>query len=432
MIVNNKTTVKWSQAPRAGLLMSTAIAGVLMASDAAQAACTPAAANNVTATCTGATNFGYGSTAIAGITVNVVPGASVTGAASGITFSDGTVFNSGTIRATVSVISSNGNAVVTNLGLIEATLVGGYAIDAFGDIILSNSGTIKGHVSGYNATLLNSGIIAGSVTIKSGNLFNSGSIAAGNDMGIWANTGSVVITNIGSISGGNGGIRAHTLTLNNSGTIHGAGGYGAVSVAYAASMINAGTIIGNIFFNTLGTESDSLTILPGARFDGLVNFGGGADRVTFGPGSWILNTANFDAGLLTVTTGGNPYVVTPTQIVVADLSGFGAMNRAMMDITGWIASVLPETPVFEPSANGGIANAFAAIEAAAPRHDYAFDSTSTAMAYAPVFKSGTVRDRDGNSVWAKGLAAGATRPPMGPSSAASPSAMAAQSATTAN
>jgi hypothetical protein len=33
-------------------------------------------------------------------------------------------------------------------------------------------------------------------------------------------------------------------------------------------------------------------VLPGARFGGLVNFGGGADRVDFGPGNWILNVAN--------------------------------------------------------------------------------------------------------------------------------------------
>ena len=35
------------------------------------------------------------------------------------------------------------------------------------------------------------------------------------------------------------------------------------------------------------------------------------------------------------------------RTVVADLSGFGAMNRTIKDIAGWIASVLPDTPVFK-------------------------------------------------------------------------------------
>jgi hypothetical protein len=35
------------------------------------------------------------------------------------------------------------------------------------------------------------------------------------------------------------------------------------------------------------------------------------------------------------------------RTVVADLSGSGAMNRTIKDIAGWIAWVLPDTPVFK-------------------------------------------------------------------------------------
>jgi len=35
------------------------------------------------------------------------------------------------------------------------------------------------------------------------------------------------------------------------------------------------------------------------------------------------------------------------RTVVADLYGFGATNRTIKDIAGWIASVLPDTPVFK-------------------------------------------------------------------------------------
>ena len=173
-------------------------------------------------------------------------------------------------------------------------------------------------------------------------------------------------------------------------------------------MINSGTIIGTggvaMRFNvTSGPQSDSLTVLPGARFGGLIDFGGGADTVNFGPGSWIINIDNFDTGLSTITAGGNPYVVTANQIITADLSSFGAMNRAVMDITGWIASVLPEAPVIDAAQSGG-ANAFAAIESAAPRFDDVFAALpASALPYAPtpVFKGGAVSDAFGNRYWAQ-------------------------------
>ena len=94
------------QAWRRGCLVSAAFAGILFASDAARAACDPAAANNVTATCTGATNNqgtgapgtsagvrGYGDAVSTNVTVNVQAGASVTGTETGIRFSSGAVTN---------------------------------------------------------------------------------------------------------------------------------------------------------------------------------------------------------------------------------------------------------------------------------------------------------------------------------------------------
>lgn len=222
--------------------------------------------------------------------------------------------------------------------------------------------------------------------------------------------GSGSVTNFGSITGtGHTGIGAlsTTVTVINSGTITG-GSFGIFSNG-SANVTNSGTIIGEngtaMWFNAVGgPQSDSLTILPGARFGGLIDFGGGADTVNFAaPGNWVLNVANFNAALSAVTTLGNPYLVTANQIVVVNLSGFGAMNRAVMDITGWIASVLPDTPVFEPVQSG--AAAFAAIESAAPRFDDAFANFPSALPYAPtpVFKGGTMSDAHGNSFWAKGF-----------------------------
>jgi len=375
----------------------------------------------------------------AGIHVNntatVTNSGFITGGDNGIRASTVDVINSGTITGTdfYGVYAIN-TATVTNSGLITG---GDYGISA-STANVNNSGTVTGGTRGINAlvtaNVINSGSITGGnygIVANTANVTNSGSITGAAFSGVYTDN-TATVTNSGSITGSDYGIRASTANVTNSGTIIGggrgisadtatvansgniSGGIDGVSLITTGNIINSGTIVGTngtaIRFNANGTAaSDSLSILPGARFGGLVNFGGGADKVSFGPGSWILDTANFNAALSTVTTSGNAYVVTPIRIIVADLSGFGTMNRAVMDITGWIASVLPDTPVFEPVRNS--ANAFAAIESAAPRFDHAFGTVSEAMvvgamAFAPtipVFKGGAVSDRNGNSVWAKGF-----------------------------
>jgi len=454
----NAPAARRSAALRLGLAASTAFAAVLVAGDAARAACDPAAANNVTATCTGVTtnqgpggNVGYGNSGLTNLTVNVLPGATVTGGAVGLTrgiqFETGTVFNAGTIIGLTGIEAEH--AVVNNSG----TILGNNGILAIQTGVVTNSGTIQGArgIQGDFISVTNSGTIrglgigeAGIVATSIANVTNSGTISGprailavtaninntgfitGSDTSIEAHTASVSnsgtisgdrigilgretanISNSGSIIGGHLAIAGTTVNVSNSGTI--AAGLQGISTGATGNVTNSGTIIGEsgtaIWFNLGGPAADSLTILPGARFGGLVDFGGGADRVTFGPGSWILNTANFDAALSTVTTSGNPYVVTPNQIIVADTSGFAAMNRAIMDITGWIGSVLPDTPVFETAQANGMVSAFAAIEAAAPHFDDAFSNFPAALPYAPtpVFKGGSVRDAYGNSFWAKGF-----------------------------
>lgn len=382
---------------RAGLLAPTAFAAVMMASDAAQAACTPAAANNVTAICTGTiidqgpqVGMGYGADTLTGLTVTVLSGASLTGTNSGLRFDNGTAVNFGTVTGTNGGVWL-GSGRVENHGAINAPAGAGIWADA--DATVANLGRIMGGATGITG-------------LASLNLTNSGIIESGLGSGVQVN-GSGTINNSGRIAGGNTGITGFGfLSLTNSGTIESTG-WG-VQVDGAGVISSSGTITGHsgvaILFNLNGVAaSDTLTVLPGARFGGLVVFGGGADTVNFGPGSWILNIDNFDAGLSSVNTSGNPYAVTANQIVVADLSGFGAMNRAVMDITGWIASVLPETPVFDTAQTGDAANAFTAIDAAAPRFDDAFANFPSALPYAPtpVFKGGAINDVHGNHYWAK-------------------------------
>ncbi len=97
-------------------------------------------------------------------------------------------------------------------------------------------------------------------------------------------------------------------------------------------------------------------------------------------------------------------MVTPTQIIVADLSGFGAQNRAILDITGWIGSVLPDTPVFAPGAGGG-ASAFAAVDTPSSPFDAfaSFPSEALGYAKAPALKAASAVYADGSAVWAKGF-----------------------------
>lgn len=325
-----------------------------------------------------------------------------------------TLINSGTITSTSVGPSSSGTIDVTNSGFI---LDNGFGPAISGTVAkVTNSGTIiavdGAVVSATNVTVTNSGLMRGYweavIASQSATVVNSGTMVGDHSAGISA-FGDAVVANSGFITGSGAGIRAFngSASVTNSGTIVGAGvsGIGIVSGS-AGTVVNSGTIIGEggtaiQFGATTPAQSDSLTVLPGARFGGVVDFTGGADKVTFGPGSWILNTANFDKTLSTVTTAGKPYVVTPNQIIVADLSSFGAQNRAIMDITGWISSVLPDAPVFAPSA--GAANAFAAPEAASSPFDAFASFPSGALGYAPApaFKAASTNYGDGNAVWAK-------------------------------
>ena len=116
-----------------------ALATVLLAGEAAWADCTPAAANNVTATCTGTTTNqgggapgtsvapdGYGTGAQTGITVNVANGAvnTVNGSRYGIYVADGTVTNNTGASITgglYGIVTNIGAANITNSGSITGT-----------------------------------------------------------------------------------------------------------------------------------------------------------------------------------------------------------------------------------------------------------------------------------------------------------------------
>jgi hypothetical protein len=223
----------------------------LAGGEAARAACDPAAASNVTATCTGTTNNqgggapgtsagsdGYGTGAETNLNVTVVPGASVTGTDRGIFFNTGSVANAGTITGTRGIDATT--ASVSNSGTITGSLEGIRATTAS----VNNSGTITGGQRGI-------------VTTGTASVINSGTISA--TIGIGVDGLIANVTNFGTISGPIFGITAITANVSNSGTISGADGIAATF----ANVSNSGTISGvdfGIRATNTATVSNSGTI----------------------------------------------------------------------------------------------------------------------------------------------------------------------------
>lgn len=334
-----------------GIFFGVTCAVAVLSGKDARAICTPGAANGVTAICTGTTTNqgpgatnGYGNAGQDNVTLTVEAGATVSGTSMGVNLgTNTTVFNSGTI--------SGGDY--------------GFSGTTFN---LTNYGTISnlpGGIAVVNAAQISHATNFGTVTAGGGFSF------------LFFGAGS---------------------TLNNAGYVK-----GGILFDKQGGLTNSGTIVNNVTFaSNGGPTADTVTILHGARFGGTIDFGDGSDKVNFGGGNWIVSTTNFNAALGTVNASGNPYVATTNNIAVADLSGFGVQNRAMMDMVGWISSVLPDSPVFGDAPGG----AFAALASATPGEADAAGLPSAVLAYAPatpVFKNAIMTDRVGNTVWAKGF-----------------------------
>jgi hypothetical protein len=146
----------------------------LAASERAAADCTPQSTqqspvNSATVTCTGATlnqnkPAGYGTGNETGITINVQSGASVTGDGAGLTFSDGTVSNFGTISGRANGIFSAHSFIVTNFGTISGGTGGVGIFVNNGAANVSNFGTISGGTAidaNLPSTIANAGTIIG-------------------------------------------------------------------------------------------------------------------------------------------------------------------------------------------------------------------------------------------------------------------------------
>jgi uncharacterized protein with beta-barrel porin domain len=319
---------------------------MLLAGGVARADCTPASANNVTATCTSTTTNqgggapgsnagtdGYGTGTETGVTVTVTNGATVSGITSGIFLDTATVINNagGSITGAQMGVSANTSVVVTNSGSISgngyaainvnntaaavtATVtnnVGGIisssneaAVQGQGSIDVINFGSVTGAFgvsAGADAFVTNhsGGVITALIYAVIGNggiasVTNSGSIVSTAGVAIFAATNATVTNNTGaSIAGSTYGIRGLTyVDVTNSGSIT-SSGYGIWARTSGSSVFNAGTISGTTAAIQFAVGGNTLTLAPGSVITGNV-LGAGADTFQLGG----VGPATFDISKL--------------------------------------------------------------------------------------------------------------------------------------
>jgi autotransporter-associated beta strand protein len=237
----------------------------LLDSQAARAACSPPAASNITATCTGATVNqgagapgtsvgvgGYGTGSETGITVNVVAGSSIAS-----TTYDGVYIGAGTVNNGSGASISGGP---TGRGIEAVT----------GTISVNNSGSITGD-AGISSI--------GDATVTN----NAGASITGTaGFGILTSIGAVNLSNSGSIAGTGAGILAatHANVTNNAGASI-TGGLGIFAEAGGSSILNAGTISGSTTAIRFTGSGNTLTLAPGSAISGNV-LGTGSDTFQLG------------------------------------------------------------------------------------------------------------------------------------------------------
>lgn len=231
---------------RAGAAAVVAASVLGTGADRAQAACTPAVADGVIATCEGITTDqnnpnGYGTGAENDVTVKVLSGASVTGTEYGIFLNNNAAIdNGGDILGQIAIRAGAIQSLV-NSGTITGDVPGAfvpYAVFASSIGTLDNSGTITSAYIGI-LSLGNVGSFSnsGSITSSSntvevdgtlGALVNRGTIVSASGIGVGAFVDIQSLTNSGVISGSIAGVFANGNigTLTNSGTIAGDAGVG--------------------------------------------------------------------------------------------------------------------------------------------------------------------------------------------------------------
>jgi hypothetical protein len=297
--------------------------------------------------------------------------------------------------------SNSGDVIVTNSG--SSTANDDHALAAFseiGNVTVVNSGSLTAHddIGHADDGTGHNGIQTSVETSGTTRITNTatGTILAPDDSAISAtavHAGDIFIDNAGSVSGKNG-IAATTasgrIEIANSGTVFGTNGNGVILTG--ASLTNIGSIDGSLYGVELvgagnavttsgsitgttasihfGHGGNTLNILQGSSFGGVVDYAlTTGNTTTFGAGNYSIPSANYIDASNAITLNNSTQVV-----VLRNANTSGTIDVVTVPAAGQAATQYT-------SSVSDVVGSILSLDVARPDQGTIGDSTITALQY---------------------------------------------------